>query len=201
MNQTAPQRNTTLSTDALIAALQAADTVPELFAALANVRLNYNKLRAAIQRINSLPDRDAANQYAEVALIDAGVPPEALAAWADATVRLRDRQAETPEQRTLRKARADALRLVDELGEDDPEAMLAIIRFVNLTDPGACERMAAECGIKLPTPSSCNAIGEPLYSSQDLAVALGLPYAEMVAAIQALPDEDRGIRISAHTLH
>lgn len=75
-------------------------------------------------------------------------------------------------QHATREAFAEARRLVDRYGEDDPRTFAAIIKAVELQDPGCCKRMAAECGIHLPTPTHCDAEGAPLYSLEKVAQAL-----------------------------
>lgn len=92
------------------------------------------------------------------------------------------------------------MRLVDALDEDDPRALQAVVRVVD-PEPGACERIAAECGIKLPKPSWCNDDGEPLCNSREIAATLNVPHADVVAASQALPEEYRQLPAAAHPLH
>ena len=88
---------------------------------------------------------------------------------------------ETPEQRAIREAFAEARRLVDTLGEEDPRAFAAIIRAVELQDPGCCARMLAQGGVTMPAPTHCTADGAPLYSLEAVADALGADVGELQA--------------------
>lgn len=82
-------------------------------------------------------------------------------------------QSETPQQRAIREAFTEARRLIDLHGDDDPRAFSAIIKAVNLQDPGCTDRMLAESGIHLPKPDRCADDGTPLYSLDAVASALG----------------------------
>jgi len=88
---------------------------------------------------------------------------------------------ETPAQRATREAFAEARRLVDTLGHDDPRAFAAIIRAIELDDPGCCDRMLKEGGITLPAPTRCAEDGEPLYSLEAVADAMGADVADLLA--------------------
>lgn len=104
----------------------------------------------------------------------AGAVVDAMEAWH----RLKT---ETPEQRAIREAFAEARRLIDLHGEEDPRAFAAIIRAVELQDPGCCDRMLKADGITMPTPTHCTADGEPLYSLEAVADALGADVADLEA--------------------
>lgn len=80
--------------------------------------------------------------------------------------------AETPHQKAIREAFKEARTLMDTLGEDDPRTLDAVIKAVNLKEPGCCSRMLAECGIQMPKPDRCTDDGEPLYSLEAIAAAL-----------------------------
>lgn len=80
---------------------------------------------------------------------------------------------ETPQQKAIREAFAEARRLMDTLGDDDPRTFAAVIRAIELQDPGCCDRMLAEGGVTLPKPTHVNDKGEGLFSLEDVAEALG----------------------------
>jgi hypothetical protein len=79
---------------------------------------------------------------------------------------------ETPEQRAIRQAFAEARRLIDLHGDEDPRTFSAVIRAIELQDPGCCDRMLAESGIHLPEPTHVNADGQPLLALDQIAQAL-----------------------------
>lgn len=107
--------------------------------------------------------RGAATQPLDDELI--GAILTALDAWAVLT-------SETPHQKAVREAFKAARTLMDTLGEDDPRTLDAVIKAVNLQDPGCCSRMLAECGIQMPKPDRCTDDGTPLFSLEALAEAL-----------------------------
>ena len=93
---------------------------------------------------------------------------------------------ETPEQRAIREAFAEARRLVDTLGEEDPRAFAAIIRAVELQDPGCCARMLAQGGITMPAPTHCAEDGTQLYSLEAVADALGADVGDLEAIAEEM---------------
>jgi hypothetical protein len=109
----------------------------------------------------------------------AGAILDGLTAWSAI-------QSETPQQRAIREAFTEARRLIDLHGDDDPRAFSAIIKAVELQDPGCCDRKMRECGITLPKPDLCDDNGKPLYRSQDIAEALDIPHERVVADIEAM---------------
>lgn len=80
--------------------------------------------------------------------------------------------AETPHQKAVREAFKAARALVDLHGEDDHRAFDAIVKAVNLQDPGFVDAKLKECGIHLPKPDRCTDDGVPLYSLEAIAAAL-----------------------------
>lgn len=79
---------------------------------------------------------------------------------------------ETPEQRAVRQAFKRARHLLDTLGEDDPRTFDAIIKAIELQDPGCCDRMLKASGIHLPEPTHVNAEGQGLLTLEQVAQAL-----------------------------
>jgi hypothetical protein len=102
---------------------------------------------------------------------------------------------ETPEQRALREAFAQARHLMDTLGDEHPKTHAAVIHAIELQDPGCCARMAAECGIPLPEPDYCGDDGQPLYSTQAIAKAFDVPHEQVIADAERL----MGDGLSVHT--
>lgn len=117
--------------------------------------------RVQAARVRAL--RGAATELLDDELI--GAILTALDAWAVL-------HAETPHQKAVREAFKEAGTLMDTLGEDDPRTLDAVIKAVNLKEPGCCSRMLAECGIQMPKPDRCTDDGEPLYSLEAIAAAL-----------------------------
>lgn len=109
----------------------------------------------------------------------AGAIVDALQAWNIA-------RNETPQQKAIREAFTHARGLMDTLGEDDHRTFSAVIKALNLQDPGYTERMLGECGIHLPQPDCCTPEGEPLYSLAAVADALGADSAELLVQAQEL---------------
>ncbi len=93
---------------------------------------------------------------------------------------------ETAEQRAIREAFARARALMDQRGEADPRTFDAIVKALELQDPGCCARMLAQDGITLPAPTHCTAEGEPLYSLESLADALGADAGELAALAEEM---------------
>lgn len=99
---------------------------------------------------------------------------DGLAAWLRLAV-------ETPQQRTIREAFAEARRLIDLHGEEDHRAFHAIVKAVELQDPGCCARMLAQGGITMPAPTHCAEDGTRLYSLEAVADALGADVGDLKA--------------------
>ena len=103
---------------------------------------------------------------------------------------------DTARQQAISVALRKARRLVDELGQDHPLAMLAIIDAVELGDPGFIDLAMAECGFHLPEPTRCDADGAPLFTVAQIAQTVGKPVRDVegrVAEIeQAGVDLKRG---------
>jgi hypothetical protein len=68
---------------------------------------------------------------------------------------------------------AEARDLIDQFGEDDPRSLRAIMKAVELQDPGFTKKAMAECGISMPKPTHYSDSGEPLFSAEAIALALG----------------------------
>lgn len=75
----------------------------------------------------------------------------------------------------------EARELVSRLGESHPDALAAITRAVDLADPGFLANAAHECGISLPSPTHVNDDGEPLFSTKDIAAAVGVPHSDVLS--------------------
>ncbi|GIX52095.1 hypothetical protein ACU6VJ_05125 [Sphaerotilus sulfidivorans] len=117
----------------------------------------------------------------------AGAIVDAIDAWARLKV-------ETPEQRAIREAFAEARRLMDLHGDRDPRTMDAVIKALEWQDPGCCARMLAADGITLPTPTHCTAEGEPLYSLEALADALGADPEDLEAIAEEMEEVGLTVR-------
>lgn len=109
------------------------------------------------------------------------VTEELAGAIVDAVTAWHQLKNETPEQRAIREAFAYARALMDRHGEDDPRTMDAVIKALELQDPGCCARMFAQGGITMPAPTHCTAEGAPLYSLEAVADALGADVGELQA--------------------
>lgn len=95
-------------------------------------------------------------------------------------------QTETPAQKASREAFAEARRLMDLHGDDDPRTFDAVIKAIELQDPGCCGRMLKECGITLPKPDRCTDDGTPLFSLEAVADALGADPEELLVKAREL---------------
>jgi len=179
------------TTQDIIAALNAAHTVTDLEAALALVSIDPYKLRAAAERLaEGDPSEETAQAY-RLAIVACGVPTEAV----DAYLLAMALRTETPEQRAIREAFAEARHLMDTLGDDHPKTHAAVIHAIELQDPGCCARMASECGITLPEPDYRGDDGQPLYSTQAIAEAFDVPHEQVIADAERLMDDG----LSVHT--
>lgn len=109
----------------------------------------------------------------------AGAVVDAMQAWGTL-------HAETPHQKAVRKAFKEARALMDQHGDDDPRAFSAIIKALNLQEPGCTDRMLKECGIHLPKPDRCADDGTPLFSLDAVADALGADPEELLVKAREL---------------
>ena len=109
----------------------------------------------------------------------AGAILDALNVWSDI-------RTETPEQRAIREAFAEARRLIDLHGEEDHRAFHAIVKAVNLQDPGFMAAKLKECGITMPTPTHCAEDGTQLYSLESVADALGADVGDLEAIAEEM---------------
>ena len=113
-------------------------------------------------------------------------------------------QTETPEQRAIRKAFSEARRLIDLHGEEDHRAFAAIVKAVNLQDPGFLAAGLKQCGITMPAPTHCAEDGTRLYSLDSIADALGADVGELQAIAEDMEAVGLEVRhagpASVHTL-
>ena len=109
----------------------------------------------------------------------AGAILDALNAWSAI-------KTETPEQRAIREAFAEARRLIDLYGEEDHRAFAAIIKAVNLKDPGFLAAGLKDCGITMPAPTHCAEDGTQLYSLEAVADALGADVGDLEAIAEEM---------------
>ena len=117
----------------------------------------------------------------------AGAILDALNVWSDI-------RTETPEQRAIREAFAEARRLIDLHGEEDHRAFAAIVKAIELQDPGCCDRMLKAGGITLPTPTHCAEDGTPLVSLEAVADALGADVADLEAIAEEMEAVGMAVR-------
>jgi hypothetical protein len=147
-----------------------------------------DRLRALADAAGPAQPADAAAMRAELARILTACPKpgrvigpvtaEAILDGIEAWHRL---TTETPEQRTIREAFAHARALMDQHGQDDPRTMDAVIKALELQDPGCCARMLAQGGITMPAPTHCAEDGTRLYSLEAVAYALGADVSDLEA--------------------
>lgn len=152
------------------------------------------------------PEQFEAMQRA--AIVAAGVPgavldDELVGAILAAIERLRTLREETPHQRAVRVAFKEARALVDLHGEDDPRAFAAIVRAVNLNEPGFVDAKLKECGIHLPAPDRCTDDGVPLYSLDAIAKALDADPEELLVKARELEMLGTGdvVRVAGDNTH
>lgn len=124
----------------------------------------------------------------------AGAVLDALQAWATL-------HAETPHQRAVREAFREARRLIDLHGDEDPRAFAAIVRAVNLQDPGFIDAKLKESGIHLPKPDRCADDGTPLYSLDAVADALGAEPEELLVQAREMEAHGLGVLHAAGNTH
>lgn len=183
------------TTQDIITALNAAETLDDLWAALALVSVDLDKLQAAADRLRGCAQTEERVQAYLLDLVGAGVPAEAVESYDHAMCRWHALSRETPEQRAIREAFAEARHLRDTLGDDHPKTHAAVIHAIELQDPGCCARMASECGITLPEPDYRGDDGQPLYSTQAIAKAFDVPHEQVIADAERLMDDG----LSVHT--
>ena len=82
----------------------------------------------------------------------------------------------------------EARKLVDLYGEEDPRAFLAIVKAVNLADPGFMDKTLEECGLGLPKPDFVDDEGNPVWTTMAIADAAGVPHEQLMANLVPLID-------------
>lgn len=124
----------------------------------------------------------------------AGAAVDAMQAWG----RL---HAETPHQKAVREAFKEARALMDQFGDDDPRTMSAVIKALNLQDPGFIDAKLKESGIHLPKPDRCTDDGTPLYSLDAVADALGAEPEELLVQAREMEAHGLGVLHAAGNTH
>ena len=169
---------------ALLGELVAAADLPGLELAL--FKLTPHDGFAYVEKLRALadaaePDRPADPEAVRAekvrALVECPKPGRVIGldlagAVVDAVEHWHRLKTETPHQRATREAFKAARALMDLHGDEDPRAFAAIVKAVNLQDPGFMDAKLKECGIHLPTPDRCTDDGMPLYSLDAVAAAL-----------------------------
>ena len=122
------------------------------------------------------------------------VSEELAGAIVDAVTAWHRLKTETPEQRAIREAFAEARRLIDLHGEEDHRAFAAIVKALELQDPGCCARMLKADGITLPTPTHCAEDGTPLVSLEAVADALGADPEDLEAIAEEMEAAGLAVR-------
>lgn len=149
--------------------------------------------RVQAARVRAL--RGAATERLDDELI--GAILAALDAWAALT-------SETPHQKAVRAAFKEARTLIDRHGEDDPRAFAAIVKAVNLQDPGFIDEKLKESGIHLPKPDRCTDDGVLLYSLGAIAKALDANPEELLNIAKEMEAHGLGVlhtdTATTHTL-
>lgn len=121
--------------------------------------------------------------------VDADIAREAF----EAMLVVHQLRTETPEQRAIRKACAEADYLVDLYGTEDLRTLAAIIKAAELQDPGCCRRKAIELRLFPPNPTYCDAEGVPLYSLEEVAQALDADPDDLREQVEIL--EAAGVKV------
>jgi hypothetical protein len=168
-----------MTIEALIEALASAETMDEILDAVLLVPVDTAKLDEA----SKTPQKTIGPDTATRILIGAGMPAEVVPAYLDAMGRW---HAMDKHQRAVEAAFEEAQGLMSALGKDHPKTMAAVIRAVELRDPGVCARKAKECGLDLPEPDYRDDDGRALYSSHAVAEALDMPHEQVLDEIEAL---------------
>lgn len=182
---------------AVLRELSAAGDADGLFLALTlsphDGRAYADRLRALDDAADTAQPADAAAMRAELVRILVACPkpgrvigPVTAEAILDGIEAWRRLTTETPEQRAIREAFAEARRLIDLHGEEDHRAFHAIVKAVELQDPGCCARMLAQGGITMPTPTRCAEDGTRLYSLEAVADALGADVGDLEAIAEEM---------------
>lgn len=183
---------------ALLGELVAADDLPGLELAL--FKLAPHDGSAYVEKLRALadaaePDRPADPEAVRAeqvrALADCPKPGrviglELAGAVVDAMEHWHRLKTDTPRQKAAREAFKAARTLMDLHGEDDPRTFDAVIKAIELQDPGCCDRMLKECGITLPKPDRCTDDGTPLLSLEAVADALGADPEELLVKAREL---------------
>ena len=200
---------------AVLRELSAAGDADGLFLALTlsphDGRAYADRLRALADAADPAQPADATAARTELAhiLMDCPKPghtigEELACAIVDGLEAWRRLTTETPEQRAIREAFAEARRLIDLHGEGDHRAFAAIVKAVNLKDPGFLAAGLKECGITMPAPTHCTAEGTPLYSLGAVADALGADVGDLEAIAEDMEAVGLEVRhagpASVHTL-
>jgi hypothetical protein len=188
---------------ALLCELVAADDLKGLELAL--FKLARHDGRAYVEKLQALadaaePDKphdaDAVRAEKVRVLVDCPKPGhvigvELAGAVVDAVEHWHRLNTEMPHQKAVREAFKAARTLMDQHGDEDPRTFSAIIKAVNLQDPGFIDAKLKECGVHLPKPDRCADDGTPLFSLEAVA-----------AALDADPDEllDHARELEAHGL-
>ncbi len=179
----------------LIEKLNAAATEPELTAALNEIPIDPEKLRDAAYLLKR--NGDEASPEFLAAIGDAGLPADTADAFFGALQRLRV----ATRQRAIREAFAHAQDLMDTLGEEHPETMRAVMKALELQDPGVCDRMLRESGFDLPATSYVNSAGVRMFALRDVAISLGVSQFEVLEKAAELGVEVGTSSDALHRVH
>lgn len=182
---------------AVLRELSAAGDADGLFLALTlsphDGRAYADRLRALADAADTAQPADAAAMRAELVRVLVACPkpgraigPVTAEAILDGIEAWRRLTTETPEQRAIREAFAEARRLIDLYGEEDHRAFHAIVKAVNLQDPGFLAAGLKECGITMPAPTHCAEDGTRLCSLEAVADALGADVGDLEAIAEEM---------------
>lgn len=182
---------------AVLRELSAAGDADGLFLALTlsphDGRAYADRLRALADAADTAQPADAAAMRAELVRVLVACPkpgraigPVTAEAILDGIEAWRRLTTETPEQHAIREAFAEARRLIDLYGEEDHRAFHAIVKAVNLQDPGFLAAGLKECGITMPAPTHCAEDGTRLYSLEAVADALGADVGDLEAIAEEM---------------
>jgi hypothetical protein len=176
----------------LIEKLTAATTEPELTAALNDFQIDPKKLisAAAILKENG----NTVTPECIAAVSDAGVPADAIDAYFEALQRWHA----LVNRRAISDAFEHAQHLMDTLGEEHPETMRAVMKALELQDPGVCDRILRESGFDLPATSYVNSAGVRMFALCDVATSLGVSQFEVLEKAAEL---GVGVGTSSDALH
>jgi hypothetical protein len=198
---------------ALLGELVAADDLPGLELAL--FKLAPHDGLAYVEKLRTLADAtdpgepndaDAIRAEQVRALADCPKPGrviglELAGAVVDAMWHRHRLKTDTPHQKAVREAFKAARTLMDLHGDDDPRTFSAVIKAIELQDPGCCDRMLKESGIHLPKPDRCTDDGTPLFSLEAVADALGADPEELLVKARELEVHGLGVLHPTHHTH